>query len=500
MKLKSYIYFIAILAITTIFASFVSAQDTFLKKYPSPQQQEIRSIIETDDNHLIFCGSKAIDSGIVAEIGFIAKINMNGDLVNSKTYDFYERNSFFTGLRKDVGSNGQSFLLGVQDSIANGQTFNSVFVHTIDNEMNICVRRNYDIRIERPNFPLKMEILGDTSAYILSTIYGDSNRRDYSLIKANLVNNSFLYYSPNLQGFQVPNGLIFDDTNNLVKVNYWELGKNPIANISEDLTNIEVVIPDNDFFNQTRIAKKDDSVYLLSGSFRINRHQKKTGKQEILGIAKYNMNDSLLCQIHLPGNVDTITYPGVGNSILVTADYIWAVGWYNVIPQLMLCSPSPTWVVLNKLNHDLVLIEQLFYGGDGVYVPRDIIETSDQHIVVTGEYYDPFLVPYECQFDPFVLKVNSEGLIVNSTTIEKPLAQEAFVFPNPGSGFLQVKLAIQHQQARLELFDMNGRKVRVEDKVADMQQINTISIPAGIYPYRITANGKVIGNGKWVKE
>jgi len=93
MKLKSYKIPTVILAITTIFAPLVSAQDTFLKKYPSPQQQEIRSIIETNDNHLIFCGSKAIDSGIVAEIGFIAKINMNGDLVNSKTYDFYEGNS-----------------------------------------------------------------------------------------------------------------------------------------------------------------------------------------------------------------------------------------------------------------------------------------------------------------------------------------------------------------------------------------------------------------------
>ncbi|HAH60158.1 MAG TPA: hypothetical protein DCL86_18655, partial [Bacteroidales bacterium] len=182
------------------------------------------------------------------------------------------------------------------------------------------------------------------------------------------------------------------------------------------------------------------------------------------------------------------------------ADYIWAVGWYNVIPQLMLCSPSPTWVVLNKLNHDLVLIEQLFYGGDGVYVPRDIIETSDQHIVVTGEYYDPFLVPYECQFDPFVLKVNSEGLIVSSQSHDLPIAQEAIVFPNPGSGYLQVKLAVQHRQAALQLFDMNGRLMLDKEINTDLQQVNTSSLAKGIYPYRITAKGKVIGNGKWVKE
>ncbi|MDD4598678.1 MAG: T9SS type A sorting domain-containing protein [Lentimicrobiaceae bacterium] len=476
-----------------------SAQDTFLKKYPSPQQQEILSIIETDDNHLIFCGSKAIDSGIVAEIGFIAKINMNGDLVNSKTYDFYEGNSFFTGLRKNVSSNGQSFLLGVQDSIANGQTFNSVFIHTVDNELNILVRRYYDIRIDRPNFPLEMEILGDTIAYILSLIKDNPGIRDYSLIRADLLRNNFIYYSPNTTQYKYPSGLIIDEINNLVKVNYYAMSTKPIANISTDLTLIEVVLPENDFFTQTRIGKKNDSVYLLSGSFFENLSLNRRSKQE-LGIAKYNMNDSLLIQVHLPGNEDTITYPGGGNSILVTADYIWAVGWYNVIPQLMLCSPSPTWVVLNKLNHDLVLIEQLFYGGDGVYVPRDIIETSDQHIVVTGEYYDPFLVPYECQFDPFVLKVNSEGLIVSSQSHDLPIAQEAIVFPNPGSGYLQVKLAVQHRQAALQLFDMNGRLMLDKEINTDLQQVNTSSLAKGIYPYRITAKGKVIGNGKWVKE
>jgi hypothetical protein len=195
-----------------------------------------------------------------------------------------------------------------------------------------------------------------------------------------------------------------------------------------------------------------------------------------------------------------MTYPAAGNSILVSAEYIWVVGWYNVIPQNVPCSFEYSWVVLNKLNHDLELQEQLFYGGDGVYIPKDIIGTADQHLVVTGDYYDPNHAPYECQFDPFVLKVNSEGLIVNTTNPDEPVAQEALVFPNPGNGYLQVKLAIQHQQARLQLFNMNGRSMLEEEISMDMQQINTSSLPTGIYPYRITANGRVIGNGKWVKE
>lgn len=493
------------LIITTIFSlSFflnINAQETFLKIYPSPDDKAIYSIIESDNHHLIFCGVIWTNPETSGEIGTLSKIDWNGELVSTKTYDLGDGNSRFAELINSSSTTGFYYLVGYEDSIAGNQTFNRVFVHTIDNELNIVEKRYYDMWSESRNSPWDFEIVGDTTAYILSFFkYHTSPRENYSLIKADLLSNNFDYYKPNDSIYRAPSSLLIDESNDLIKVNYriftsmypW----NPVANISCDLTSVEVVMPDNEFFSQTKIGKLSDSTYFLSGAYIDDN----SGQRD-LGIAEYNLNDSLLRQIKFPGGADSVTYPGAGKkNILVTSDYIWVMGWYNTLEPGFPCQIEPTYIMLNKLNYNLELIEQIFYGGDGMYWPRDIIETSDHHIVVGGEYYNNQAVPYNCHFDPFVLKVNSEGLIVNTTNPDMPVAQEALVFPNPGSGYLQVKLAIQHQQARLQLFDINGRSMLEEEISTDMQQLNTSALPTGIYPYRITANGKVIGSGKWVKE
>ena len=483
------------------FSTFVHSQGTFLKIYPSPEHQQSNCIIETDDNHLILCGTSSINTGQLTKIGKLIKMNMNGEIVQSATHDHHLGDSYFTRLQKSIGTSGLYYVLGGMDTVVDNQFVNTLFINSIDNNLNVITSRNYGNWTMVKNFPQDFEIIGDSVAFIMSLLTHNNNSvLDYSLTKANLMNYNYLYFTPEDNKYRMPSGLILDETNNILKISYKAgfsspYGINPLVNISTDLTSIEEVLVDNDFFTQTRITKKGDTSYFLSGSKIYLPNPLRE-----LGIAEYDLNDSLLRQTIFPGQADTMTYPGAGHSMLVTTDNIWVVGWYNIIEMAMPCSPEPTWVILNRLNHNLELQEQFYYGGDGVYLPRYIIETSDHHIVVTGEYYDPDVIPYECQFDPFVLKVNSEGLIVNTTTHDLPIAQEAVVFPNPGSGYLQVKLAIQHQHARLELFDMNGRMVLAEEIVADMQQVNTALLPAAIYPYRITANGKVIGNGKWVKE
>jgi hypothetical protein len=494
------------LIITTIFSlSFflnINAQETFLKIYPSPDDKAIYSIIESDNHHLIICGVIWTNPELTGKIGTMSKINQNGDFINTRNYDFTAGNSGFAELINTSTTNGYYYLLGSQDSIADNQTINSVFVHTIDDEMNIVARRKYGMWTESMNSSWDFELLGDTTAYILSILKNhNSPQGHYSLIKADLRSTDFVYYKSSDSIYQAASSLIIDKINSLIKINYRVFNSsmypwNPVTNISYDLSNIEVVMPQNEFFSQTKISNKNDSTYLLSGAFiDLNTSQRD------LGIAEYNLSDSLLRQIKFPGGADSVTYPGAGKkNILVTSDYIWVMGWYNTLEPGFPCQIEPTYIMLNKLNYNLELIEQIFYGGDGMYWPRDIIETSDHHIVVAGEYYNNQAVPYNCHFDPFVLKVNSEGLIVNTTNPDMPVAQEALVFPNPGNGYLQVKLAIQHRQARLQLFDMNGRSMLEEEISMDMQQVNTSALPTGIYPYYITSNGRVIGNGKWVKE
>lgn len=489
-----------------LFYSFLengNTQETFLKKYISSDDKAIYSIIETDDSHLIFCGSIWTNPELTGSIGTMSKISFNGELIKSENCDYSAGNSRYVELLNTSTTSGSYLLLGSEDSIGDSKSYNSVFIHSIDNELNILERRNYGLWPDSVNNPWDFEILDDTTAYILS-FFKTSNSSyflNYSLIKAHLTNGEYDYFIADGTKLSAVSSFIIDEVKKLIRVNYlrFDLAMYPwnaIANISYDLANHEEVILENEFFSQTKLAKKNDSTYFLSGAFIDDNTT-----QRDLGLAEYNLQDSLLKQIKFPGGNDSVTYPGSGRkNILVTSDYIWVMGWYNCLASQPPCQYESTYIMLNKLTHDLELIEQLFYGGDGVYNPNDIIETSDNHIVVVGDFFDPQAVPYNCHFDPFVLKVNSEGLIVNAQNNELPLAQEAIVFPNPGSYYLQVKLAVQHKAATLQLFDLNGRLIHTEEVSADMQRINTSTLPAGIYPYRIYAKDRVIGSGKWVKE
>ncbi len=492
---------IKFISLTLLLLSIIpatKAQETFLKIYPSSDCREIYSVIESDDNNLIFCGVINTNPEHTTSVGTMMKIAMNGEIVDSTNYAFENGNSYFSELVNPTNTNSSYFLSGSIDSIGSDKSYNSVFIHSIDNDMNIVEQRNFGMWPDTVNTPWDFEILDDTTAYILSFFKtpNSSLSYNYSIIKAHLTNGEYDYFVADDSTNKAITSLIIDKVSELIKINYmvfhlpW-VPYNPIAKISYDLSNIEIVMPDNEFHSQTKLAKINDSSYFLSGQFYEEYIRN-------LGLSKYNLNDSLLYTITLPGETGSITYPGMGKkNILATTDYIWVMGWYYVGDYFPPCAHT-SFIVLNKLNYNLELIEQIFYGQDDAYLPKDIIETSDNHIVVVGDYYD--IQSYDCISHPFVLKVNSEGLIVNTDNNNMPQAMEAIIIPNPGKDFLQVKLGVQHNTATLQLFDLNGRLVLTEVVVTDMQHIDTSELTKGFYPYRISTSNKVIGMGKWIKE
>jgi hypothetical protein len=319
-----------------VFSTLVHSQETFLKIYPSPENQEVFGIVETNDNHLIICGSIEVNSIPDNNSGQLIKTTTSGEFVLSAILSITDNlKIYYRGIKKGYGLNNLYYLVGYKDSIVGHEDFNAVFINTIDNNLNTLSSRMYSIGSEARNVALDFEVRGDSIAYILSFWYQNNSttRWNYSLIKADLIHDSSIIYTPSPNRWRAPSGLIFDDINNTLKVNYrvFDLNMypwNPVDNISPDLANVQEVMPENEFFTQTRIKKKGNTSYFLSGSnIYLN------GLHRELGIAEYNMSDSLLKQVIFPGSADSMTYPAAGNSILVSAEYIWVVGWYNVIPQ-----------------------------------------------------------------------------------------------------------------------------------------------------------------------
>jgi hypothetical protein len=199
----------------------LKAQETFLKIYPSSADKAIYSIIESDDNNLIFCGVIWTNPELTGSIGTMMKIGMNGEVIDSANYDFENGNSHFSELINPTSTTGSYLLSGSQDSISSNVSYNTVFIHTIDDGLNIITRRNYGMWNDTTNTPWDFEILGDTTAYVLSLFKTqNSSQLNYSIIKANLTNGDYDYFVADNTHNKAITSFIIVDISQFIKVNY----------------------------------------------------------------------------------------------------------------------------------------------------------------------------------------------------------------------------------------------------------------------------------------
>jgi hypothetical protein len=79
----------------------------------------------------------------------------------------------------------------------------------------------------------------------------------------------------------------------------------------------------------------------------------------------------------------------------------------------------------------------------------------------------------------------------------------AVAYPNPGKDVLNIRTGLQN--ARVEVYDMNGRMIYNQEITDNVIVINTTSWPAGSYVWKVvvgTSTGSVTEaeSGKWIKE
>jgi photosystem II stability/assembly factor-like uncharacterized protein len=99
-----------------------------------------------------------------------------------------------------------------------------------------------------------------------------------------------------------------------------------------------------------------------------------------------------------------------------------------------------------------------------------------------------------------ILKTTCGGVITGANGNQVVPDTRAVLFPNPGTDHCTVLPGVPHPSALLILFDVNG-KIRLKQRLnQSITRINTLSLPSGIYLYRITAGKEIIGSGKWIKQ
>ncbi|MCK9269606.1 MAG: T9SS type A sorting domain-containing protein [Bacteroidales bacterium] len=238
----------------------------------------------------------------------------------------------------------------------------------------------------------------------------------------------------------------------------------------------------------------DDAHYLLSGKKDIIDENRQTTK---LALMRMDTAD-VMQEIHLFGSEDTITYPGFYSNLdFVDENAIYYAGVKNLAFNYY--TPVDSWFFLNKLNSNLEVQWQKFYGGDAYYNLWNVLATQDGGCLMAGTRYD-YITQTNLR-DLYILKVDANGLIVG-TGEELPSisVQDAIVYPNPGNEYFHIQSGPQISGALFELFDLSGNLVLTTTLDERVETISTIRLSTGTYPYRITFDNKMVGSGKWLKK
>jgi len=231
----------------------------------------------------------------------------------------------------------------------------------------------------------------------------------------------------------------------------------------------------------------NDSVFLLSG-----RNLNSQTTYEYTQILKIKIDTSfhILKNFTLSQNDSSLTIACEDNLSFIDVNNIFLGSW----SVKHFSNDSTNQFILTKLDSSLNVKWTKKYGGDAVYYLDNIKATQDGGCIMNGFSYNDHFP--ENLYDPFIMKVNSEGNI-NWVHNLPSTFMKVNVYPNPGSDKLMVNNPPLNTS--LVLYNTNGQAV-ITQSLNQNNSINTISLQSGIYFYQlIDDKGKVLGAGKWVK-
>jgi hypothetical protein len=156
-----------------------------------------------------------------------------------------------------------------------------------------------------------------------------------------------------------------------------------------------------------------------------------------------------------------------------------------------------SWIMIEHMDLDFDTIATLYYDHEG-----ERIYSTANCISVTHD--GGLLLVYQSK--------NLDNTNERWTTITKFPAEAfwsideahdagfavAVAYPNPGNNMLNISTTLKN--ARVEVYDMNGRMVYRQEITENVTSINAEGWPSGAYVWKVVANGKEVETGKWVKE
>ena len=157
---------------------------------------------------------------------------------------------------------------------------------------------------------------------------------------------------------------------------------------------------------------------------------------------------------------------------------------------------NDSWVVIEKYDENMNTISEVYYGTDDDqiwYCAESITLARDGGVLMTTHMKE---LANQSQRGSVVVKFPAEAFVGIDEAHDNGL-KVAIAYPNPGKGVLNIRTGLK--DARVEVYDMNGRMIYGQEIMENVTSIDAEVWPSGSYVWKVMEDKKVVESGKWIK-
>jgi hypothetical protein len=160
-------------------------------------------------------------------------------------------------------------------------------------------------------------------------------------------------------------------------------------------------------------------------------------------------------------------------------------------------STNDSWMMIEHLDLDFDTISTVYYAFEGGRInswARAIVATRDGGAVLVSHSRN---MDNHDQYWSSVTKFPAEAFFGIDEAHDNGL-KVAIAYPNPGKDVLNIRTGLQN--ARVEVYDMNGRLLHSHALTGHVTAIDAEDWAEGVYVWKVITKGNEVESGKWVKE
>jgi hypothetical protein len=488
--------FLFVLVVNTL------AQNTFFNTYRTPQIERSFDAIMASDGSLIVVGIRSTSITYEDACGLVMKFDEYGNFVNETTL-VNQKRTFFYNIEKVPNYDNEYIIIGSSDSIVGDDYHSTIMITRIDDQLNIISQNSFHPINHYRLLPLKFTFIDDSTMILLigRIIIGPSSPPQSLMItEVRLPADSIKSFLSDSTIRRIPGDITYIPKSDEIHVAYYgqsldnDSSSVKILRLDSLLNHIETLQSPSRAFSTACTTELTDSTYLLTATSRMSSSSSSWRTISAFVMDAYGNG---LKGVQYYNHPDTALYGGFSENAAIVNGSIFLIGVHNIDPWGVPYQSTPTWIQVTKLDMELNILNHYFYGGDAAYYPYCILPASDGGAYITGIVWD-FQMPK--QLDIFVMKVNSDGIIVNVPENTSFNMSEALVYPNPAQDFVIVDFSLLYKTANLQLIDLAGRTILERALTANHQQVDISGVPAGAYVYRIFNSKGLEESGKLVVE